>query len=115
MSNATPPSSADTQDEIPNPKPAVLSLEDLEALKPGLIEQRDEMTAKVTHLATQLNKIQSSIKENLVLTHKTQQYFSESYALFLEEWSRRSEYFPDLRVQILQKAIESLDPRNRRR
>ena len=94
-------------------KQPILSFEQIEDLRQNLLQQKDQVLITVGQLQGYLDKVQTAIRENDQLRVKSTQLMSESYTLFLEEWKRKSEYFPDLRYQIILKAAESVEPRKR--
>lgn len=82
-----------------------------------VVEQVKEMTAQkkqleiqVDILTARLKMIESSLSENDILKKKCAELLAESLKLQREEWKRRATYYPDIRLQLLSKALEVIAP-----
>ena len=92
-------------------KPEPLTLEQITAQVLAYRTQKEQNTQSLKQLNAQLAKIQGAIKENEEIRSKLNQLMSESYSHFAEEWKRKSEFYPEIRLQMLLKAVEALTPK----
>jgi hypothetical protein len=70
----------------------------------GLTEQRDKLLLQIEQLERKHQLIEASLAENGVLTERVKALLAESAALFEEEWKRKSTYYPDIWLAVLEKA-----------
>ena len=93
-------------------KPKVIVTEEVVTLIPPLYARKDELTIARDQIANRLATIEMVIKENEVLEAKTREQVSESVSLFLQEWHKTKECYPEIRLGILQKALEFITPKD---
>jgi len=91
-------------------KPPVILTEQLAGLVQGLLLKKDELTLTRDEIAARLATIEQVISENAALAQKTKEQVAESVDLFLEEWKKVKEYYPEVRLGILQRTLEMVTP-----
>ena len=98
-------------------KPKVIVTEEVVTLIPPLYARKDELTIARDQIANRLATIEMDIKETEVLEAKTKEQVSESVNLFMEEWKKSKEYYPEVRLGVLQKALEfiTVDPKKKKK
>jgi len=96
-------------------QPKLIITEDLATLTMALQVKKAELTITRDAAAERLNTIELVMKENEILEAKTREQVSESVNLFLEEWSKLKELYPEVRFGILQKAAEFLTPEDKKK
>lgn len=72
----------------------------------GLHEQKNQLQTHLTQIEDKLRMIEMSLSENDNLKKKVKELLAASHAHFMEEWKRRIEFYPDIRLASLQKLIE---------
>lgn len=98
-------------------KPKIIVSEEVITLLPPLYAKKDELTIARDQISERLATIEMVIKENEVLEAKTKEQVSESVNIFLEEWKKSKEYYPEVRLGVLQKALEfiTVDPKKKKK
>lgn len=91
-------------------KPKIIVTEDVATQMLALVVRRDELTLTRNEVAARLATIEQVIKENEMLEAKTREQVAESVNMYLEEWIKMKEYYPEVRFGILQKTLEFLVP-----
>jgi len=91
-------------------KPKVIVTEEVITLLPPLYAKKDELTIARDQIAERLATIEMVIKENEVLEAKTKELVAESVNLFIEEMKKNIEYYPEVRLGVLQKSLEFITP-----
>jgi len=87
-------------------KPAIISTETLASQVQELGLKKDELTLTRDEAAERLRTIEQVINENATLAKKTKEQVAESVALYLEEWAKVKELYPEIRLGILQKIVD---------
>jgi septal ring factor EnvC (AmiA/AmiB activator) len=82
-------------------KAEVVSLETIATQTKELQAQKASLETKVDVLDRKIENIKASLAENEDLKKKNQELLEQVLKLFDEEWSRRAEYYPDIRLSIL--------------
>lgn len=75
--------------------------------------QKNQLTVSVTQLNQQLHKIQTALKENDLFRTKIATQIAESNSNFTEEFKRKSDFFPEIRLQMILKATEAFAPKKK--
>lgn len=73
--------------------------------------KKDELTLTRNEKAARLATIEHVMKENELLEAKAKEQMLESVDLFLEQWAKMKEYYPEVRLGILQKTLELATPK----
>jgi hypothetical protein len=89
-------------------KPPPLPTEQVAEQAHALQQQQAQLEQQRDVLENRLQSIESSLGENENLRKQVEVLMAESLSHSQEEWKRKSEYYPDIRLQILQKALELL-------
>ena len=76
----------------------------------GLIEQKYKIEVQIGQMEKRLKLIESSLAENDTLTERMHALLAESLSLFEDEWSRRSEYYPDIWLASMEQALITIQP-----
>ena len=63
--------------------------------------QKDALEIQADVLSRKLEQIKASLAENEDLRNKNKDLLDQVLKQFDEEWSRRAEYFPDVRLSVL--------------
>ena len=93
------------------------------SLKPPIITQ-DQLVEQVLHMGQQkqqlentlallqnkLKMIEHSLGENDQLKEKIKDLMAQSFGLFQEEWKRRTEFYPEIRLKVLEKNLALIAP-----
>ena len=58
-------------------------------------------------LEKKLASVKTALEESDLLRHQVKELAQKSYDFFLEEWKRKSTYYPDIHLHLLEKAIQS--------
>jgi len=91
-------------------KPAIILTETLATQIQELILKKDELTLTRDEIAARLATIEQVIAENTALAQKTKEQVAESVNLFLEEWKKIQECYPEVRLGVLQKTLDLITP-----
>lgn len=75
-----------------------------------LHHQRDQLQIQLEQLERKLKMIESSLAENEELKVKVKVLLEASTKLFLEEWKRKHEYFPEIHLASVLDEIAVLNP-----
>ena len=85
-----------------------VQIQALQIKKSELILARDEIVER-------LRAIELVNKENAALTAKTKEQVSQSIDLYLEEWKKIPEFYPEVRLGVLQKTLELVTPPDKKK
>ncbi len=66
-----------------------------------LSKQKDELEVHAEVLERKLEAIQASISENDELRNQNAALMEQTLKLFEDEWGRRAQFYPDIRLEIL--------------
>jgi len=66
-----------------------------------LLQQKSELDIQVDVLERKLEAIKASLAENEDFKTKNKELLETMMKLFDEEWNRRGEFYPDIRLEIL--------------
>jgi hypothetical protein len=91
-------------------KPKITLTEELNTQTLALKVRKDELTLTRDEVLARLNSIEQVLKENEILVAKTHEQVTESVNMYLEEWIKMREYYPEVRLGILQKTLEFVMP-----
>ena len=91
-------------------KPETIATEDVITQTLALQVRKNELTLTRDEVAARLNTIEQVINENELLQTKTKEQVAESVDLYLDEWEKMKEFYPEIRLGILQKTLELLSP-----
>jgi Tfp pilus assembly protein PilN len=91
-------------------KPKVILTEELADQIQALMIKKDELLLQRDEVAQRLQTIEMVNKENAALAAKTKEQVAESVDLFLEEWKKIPELYPEVRLGILQRTLELITP-----
>ena len=89
--------------------PIIPQAQVIEQIK-GLTTQQDHLLSQIRLAEEKLRLIQASLSENEALKARIHELMDQSLGFFQEEWMRKSEYFPDIRMLSLMKAVELVAP-----
>lgn len=90
-------------------KPNILVTEEVAQQVKALQARKAEVTAKRDEAALRLKTIEQIMQESVMLINKTKEQVTESVDLFLEEWTKIKELYPEVRLEINKKAVEFLN------
>ena len=76
----------------------------------ALTDQKVLLDSRLRHSEEKLKLIEASLSENENLKARVRELLDQSLGFFQEEWSRKSEYFPDIRSQSLLKIVDWVNP-----
>ena len=96
-------------------KPKIILTEEVVAQIPALLIRKNELTLARDEVAARLATIEQVMKENTILETKTKEQVDESVTLYLEEWIKIREYYPEVRLGILQKTLEFIAPEEKKK
>ena len=91
-------------------KPPVMLTEKLNEQIQALLLRKNELILSRDEIAERLRMIEQVINENAALEQKTKEQVAESVDLFLEEWKKIHDYYPEVRLGILQRTVEMITP-----
>lgn len=91
-------------------KPKMILTEELVTQAPQLLARKNELMLAYQEVSARLASIEQVMKENSVLEAKTKEQVAESLALFAEEIEKIKECYPEIRFNVLQKALEFVTP-----
>ena len=91
-------------------KPKIIATEELNSAMLTLQVRKEELTLTRDEALARLNSIEQVLKENKILEAKTHEQVSESVNLYLEEWIKMREFYPEVRLGILQKTLDFVMP-----
>ena len=91
-------------------KTETIATEDVITQTLALQVRKNELTLTRDEVAARLNTIEQVINENELLQTKTKEQVAESVDLYLDEWEKMKEFYPEIRLGILQKTLELLSP-----
>lgn len=91
-------------------KPAPLTPEQIATQVQELEKQKKELTLTNNIVNDQLKRVESALKEKDKLHGEVQKKMGEVMFKVEDEWKKKTDLFPDIRLQILIKAEESLNP-----
>ncbi len=92
-------------------KPDVLTAQQVLDQAHELQKQKEILTLTLDQIHYRLKVIESSLIENDQLKKQVKVQLDESLELFDLEWKRKSEFYPDLHIIILQNAVDQLTPK----
>jgi hypothetical protein len=84
-----------------------LTTEQIAALSLELEKKKQALESSIVALRDKAHRIEVSLKENELIRQQAQELLNESLGYFQTEWTRKSEFYPEIRASILQKAIDS--------
>lgn len=91
-------------------KPKMILTEEIVALVPQMIMKKGELELAFSEVSARLASIEQVMKENSVLEEKTKELVAESLSLYLEECEKIKTCYPEIRLNVLQKAIDFAMP-----
>lgn len=91
-------------------KPKMILTEEINVQIPQMITRKNELTTAFQIVSSRLAKIEQVMKENNVLEEKTKEQVTESVMLFHEELEKIKECYPEIRFNVLQKALDFAAP-----
>jgi SMC interacting uncharacterized protein involved in chromosome segregation len=91
-------------------KPSVISQEAVVEQVKLLQAQKADLEVQLDQLQIKLKNIEASIAENDDLRSKNKTMLEQCFSQFDEEWKRRAEYFPDIRLNVLNAASTLVAP-----
>ena len=91
-------------------KPPVITQEQLIEQVQHLTQQTQQIETNLELLQHKLKQIEHSIGENDTLKHKIEGLTLQSIQLFEIEWKRRAEYYPEIRLKVIEKARDLIAP-----
>ena len=91
-------------------KPPVITQDQLIEQVQHMDQQKQQLDHTLSLLQHKLQMIEKSLGENDQLKHKVQELMEVSLNLFQEEWKRRTEFYPEVRLKILEKTVDLLAP-----
>jgi NADH:ubiquinone oxidoreductase subunit E len=91
-------------------KPKMILTEEIVSQAPQLLARKNELTLAHQEVSARLASIEQVMKENSILEAKTKEQVAESLSLLLEEAEKVKECYPEIRFNILQKALEFATP-----
>lgn len=92
-------------------KPPIITQDQLMEQVQHMDQQKQQLESSLSLLRHKLELIEKSVGENDHLRAKVQELMNLSYQNFEAEWKRRTEYYPEIRLKILEKAIDLLAPK----
>jgi hypothetical protein len=87
-------------------KPKIILTEEVTSQIMEYESKRDQLTLKRTEIEDRFNTIQQVVQENAALELKAKKLIEEYQALKNQESTRMKQYFPEIRLGILQKIVE---------
>jgi conjugal transfer/entry exclusion protein len=91
-------------------KPPVIPMTDIPEQTQVLLKQKEMLHMQIQQLQQHVQQIENSLQENENLKHKIQGLMADSMGAFKVEWERKSTYFPEIELSMLQKAMELIAP-----
>ena len=91
-------------------KPEAFTTEEVDAQVAAMIIKKDERTIYRDLAAARWLTIQTVVNENDALVKKTKELIAESVNLYVEEWTKIPELYPEVRFGIVQKTLDLLTP-----
>ena len=92
-------------------RPEMITTEQVAEQIQALQQQKTHLDDQVKQLDHKIKLIENSIRENDVLKKKIHEQLAISYTHFQTEWKRKTEYFPEIRLNFLQRTLELLSPK----
>ncbi len=86
-------------------KPEIIPMDQVAAEMPVLLERKNEKLLLRNESKTRLATIEKVMTENKTMEENSNQQITESLNVFMDEWTKAREYYPEVRFGILQKII----------
>ncbi len=90
--------------------PEIITPEQVAEQTHAMMQQKDQLESQIRDLSHRLKQIESSLAEAEGLKHKIQEQIKISVDHVNTEWKRKSEYYPEIRLKILEKTLELVAP-----
>jgi hypothetical protein len=87
-------------------KPKIILTEEVTSQIMEYESKRDQLTMKRTEIEDRFNMIQQVVQENAALEQKAKKLIEQYQELLEQESVKRKQYFPEIRLGILQKIVE---------
>jgi chaperonin cofactor prefoldin len=91
-------------------KPPVITQDQLIEQIQHMDQQKQQLDNSLGLLQHKLQMIEKSLGENDQLKHKVHELMEASLTHFQTEWKRRTEFYPEVRLKILEKAVALIAP-----
>lgn len=91
-------------------KPEIITMEIVAAEMPGLESRKKELTLLRDEALNRFKTIEKVVNENKAFEGKSKEQVDESVSLLLEEWIKMREYYPEVRLAMLQKISAFVAP-----
>jgi hypothetical protein len=76
----------------------------------GLGEQKYKIEVQIELMEKRLKLIEASLAENDTLAERVKTLLAESLSLFEDEWKRKTEFYPDIRLASMEQALIAIQP-----
>jgi hypothetical protein len=87
-------------------KPKIILTEEVTTQIMEYETKRDQLTLKRTEIEDRFNMIQQVVQENAALEQKAKKLIEQYQELLGQESVKKKQYFPEIRLGILQKIVE---------
>jgi hypothetical protein len=87
-------------------KPKIILTEEVTTQIMEYETKRDQLTLKRTEIEDRFNMIQQVVQENAALEQKAKKLIEQYQELMIQESLKLKQYFPEIRLGILQKIVE---------
>ena len=91
-------------------KPNVITQEQVVEQMLALVPQKQALDSTLAQLEKRIHLIENSLKENDQPRTQVKELIHISLEHFNVEWKRKSDFFPEIRLAILQKTLELAAP-----
>ena len=91
-------------------KPVVITMEQLSEQLLNMSQQEKQLKSSLDLIKHKLHQVEHSLAENDNLRAKIHELMHQSFVHFNTEWKRRTEFYPDIRLRILEKAVDMIAP-----
>jgi hypothetical protein len=91
-------------------KPVLITEEMVAEQAKLLATQKAELEITLDQLEIRLRSIEASLAENENLRNKNQEFLTRVLQNFEDEWNRRSDYFPDIHLRMLESTAALVAP-----
>jgi hypothetical protein len=76
----------------------------------GLGAQKYKLEVQIELMEKRLKLIEASLAENDTLAERVKTLLAESLSLFEDEWNRKTEFYPDIRLASMEQALIAIQP-----
>jgi TolA-binding protein len=91
-------------------KPPIIAQDQLVEQTQHMSQQKDQLENSLDLLQHKLEQIEHSIGENDHLKTKVKELMDQSLGMFQTEWKRRFEFYPEIRLKVLEKTVALVAP-----